>query len=95
MGVAVGVLVRVAVGVGVLVRVGVWVKVGVLVRVGVFVAVGVLVRVADGYDEEVDMAVEALTSIIEPIMIVMLALIIGTIVIAMFVPLISIVSEMS
>lgn len=54
-----------------------------------------LVRVADGYDEEVDMAVEALTSIIEPIMIVVLALIIGTIVIAMFVPLISIVSEMT
>ncbi len=54
-----------------------------------------LVRVADGYDEEVDMAVEALTSIIEPIMIVLLALIIGTIVIAMFVPLISIISEMS
>ena len=54
-----------------------------------------LVRVADNYDEEVDNAVEALTSIIEPIMIVMLALIIGTIVIAMFVPLISIITEMS
>jgi type IV pilus assembly protein PilC len=54
-----------------------------------------LVRVADNYDEEVDTAVEGLTSIIEPIMIVLLALIIGTIVIAMFVPLISIISEMS
>jgi type IV pilus assembly protein PilC len=54
-----------------------------------------LVRVADGYDEEVDMAVESLTSIIEPIMIIMLAVIIGTIVIAMFVPLISIISEMT
>ncbi len=54
-----------------------------------------LVRVADNYDEEVDNAVEALTSIIEPIMIVLLALIIGTIVIAMFVPLISIITEMS
>jgi len=54
-----------------------------------------LVRVADNYDEEVDTAVEGMTSIIEPIMIVMLALIIGTIVIAMFVPLISIISEMS
>jgi len=54
-----------------------------------------LTRVADGYDEEVDTAVEGLTSIIEPIMIVLLALIIGTIVIAMFVPLISIISEMS
>jgi type IV pilus assembly protein PilC len=54
-----------------------------------------LVRVADGYDEEVDMAVESMTSIIEPIMIIMLAFIIGTIVIAMFVPLISIISKMS
>jgi len=54
-----------------------------------------LVRVANNYDEEVDTAVESLTSIIEPIMIVLLALIIGTIVIAMFVPLISIISEMS
>jgi len=54
-----------------------------------------LIRVADNYDDEVDNAVEALTSIIEPIMIVMLALIIGTIVIAMFVPLISIITQMS
>lgn len=54
-----------------------------------------LLRVADTYDEEVDNAVEGLTSIIEPIMIVLLALIIGVIVIAMFVPLISIISEMS
>jgi type IV pilus assembly protein PilC len=54
-----------------------------------------LVRIADNYDDEVDNAVDALTSIIEPIMIVLLALIIGTIVIAMFVPLISIITEMS
>jgi type IV pilus assembly protein PilC len=54
-----------------------------------------LIRVADNYDDEVDRAVEGLTSIIEPIMIVLLAIIIGTIVIAMFVPLISIIGEMS
>jgi type IV pilus assembly protein PilC len=54
-----------------------------------------LVRVADNYDEEVDVAVEGLTSVIEPIMIIMLAFIIGTIVIAMFVPLISIISGMT
>jgi len=54
-----------------------------------------LVRVADSYDDDVDTTVEGLTSVIEPIMIVMLALIIGTIVIAMFVPLISIISEMA
>lgn len=53
-----------------------------------------LLRVADNYDDEVDTAVEGLTSVIEPIMIVILALIIGTIVIAMFVPLISIIGEM-
>lgn len=53
-----------------------------------------LLRVADNYDDEVDTAVEGLTSVIEPIMIVLLAIIIGTIVIAMFVPLISIISEM-
>ncbi len=54
-----------------------------------------LIRVADSYDDEVDTTVEGLTSVIEPIMIVMLALVIGTIVIAMFVPLISIISEMA
>jgi type IV pilus assembly protein PilC len=54
-----------------------------------------LIRVADNYDDEVDNAVEGLTSVIEPIMIVFLALIIGTIVIAMFVPLISIISNMA
>jgi type IV pilus assembly protein PilC len=54
-----------------------------------------LLRVADNYDDEVDNAVEGLTSVIEPIMIIMLAVIIGTIVIAMFVPLISIITNMS
>ena len=54
-----------------------------------------LLRVADNYDDEVDNAVEGLTSVIEPIMIIMLAIIIGTIVIAMFVPLISIITNMS
>jgi type IV pilus assembly protein PilC len=53
-----------------------------------------LIRVADNYDDEVDTAVEGLTSVIEPIMIVMLAVIIGTIVIAMFMPLIQIIGEL-
>ncbi|MEC8972801.1 MAG: type II secretion system F family protein, partial [Verrucomicrobiota bacterium] len=44
--------------------------------------------IADTYDEEVDRAVESLTSLIEPIMIVFLAVIVGSIVIAMFLPLI-------
>ncbi|MDP6522896.1 MAG: type II secretion system F family protein [Kiritimatiellia bacterium] len=54
-----------------------------------------LLRIADNYDDEVDTTVEGLTSIIEPVMIIFLAVIIGTIVIAMFIPLISIITEMS
>jgi type IV pilus assembly protein PilC len=54
-----------------------------------------LIKIADNYDDEVDNAVEGLTSVLEPIMIVVLALIIGVIVIAMFVPLISIIGQMS
>ncbi len=54
-----------------------------------------LLKIADTYEDEVDTAVEGLTSIIEPIMIVLLAGIVGTIVIAMFVPLIHVVSTMA
>jgi type IV pilus assembly protein PilC len=43
-------------------------------------------RIADTYDEEVDNAVAGLTSLLEPIMIVFLAGVVGTIVIALFLP---------
>jgi len=52
-------------------------------------------RVADNYDEEVDNAVGALTSIIEPLLIVFLAIVVGTIVIAMFMPIITIIQKMA
>ncbi len=51
-----------------------------------------LLKIADVYDDEVDNAVAALTSMLEPIMIVFLALIVGTIVLALFTPLISIIT---
>jgi len=51
-----------------------------------------LVKIAEVYDDEVDNSVAALTSLLEPIMIVVLALIVGTIVIALFMPLISIIN---
>lgn len=51
-----------------------------------------LVKIADVYDDEIDNSVAALTSLLEPIMIVLLALIVGTIVIALFMPLVSIIS---
>ncbi|MBN2407122.1 MAG: type II secretion system F family protein [Elusimicrobia bacterium] len=43
-------------------------------------------KIADFYDSEVDVAVEGLTSMIEPIIIVFMGLIIGAVVIAMFMP---------
>jgi len=48
-----------------------------------------LMRIADTYDEEVDNAVAAMTSLLEPIMIIFLAVIVGSIVIALFLPLIT------
>ena len=53
-----------------------------------------LLKIAEVYDDEVDNAVAGLTSLLEPIMIVFLAVIVGTIVIALFLPLISIISGM-
>ncbi len=53
-----------------------------------------LTRIANTYDDEVDNAVEGLTSIIEPLMIIVLALIVGTIVIAMFMPMIQIIGTL-
>lgn len=54
-----------------------------------------LLKVADVYDDEVDNAVTALTSILEPIMIVILALVVGAVVFALFLPLIKMISTMS
>jgi type IV pilus assembly protein PilC len=51
-----------------------------------------LLKIADIFDDEVDNAVVALTSMLEPIMIVFLAVIVGTIVLALFTPLISIIT---
>ena len=52
-------------------------------------------RIADNYDDEVDNSVGAITSIIEPIMIVFLAVVVGTIVIALFLPIIQIIQNLT
>jgi type IV pilus assembly protein PilC len=54
-----------------------------------------LLRIADNFDEEVDNAVASMTSLLEPIMIVFLAGIVGSIVIAMFLPLIAMINNLS
>jgi len=46
-------------------------------------------KIADFYDQEVDTAVKGLTSMIEPLIIVFLGVVVGTIVIAMFMPMFS------
>ena len=54
-----------------------------------------LKRIADNFDDEVDNAVAGLTSVIEPLLIVFLAVIVGTIVVALFLPLISIIDSLN
>ena len=53
-----------------------------------------MMRIADNYDEEVDNAVAAMTSLLEPIMIVFLAVVVGGIVIALFLPLITMIDKL-
>jgi type IV pilus assembly protein PilC len=53
-----------------------------------------LMKIADNYDDEVDNAVSAMTSLLEPIMIVFLAVIVGSIVIALFLPLITLIDKL-
>jgi type IV pilus assembly protein PilC len=54
-----------------------------------------LYKIADVYDEEVNVMVEALISLLEPVMIVVLGAIIGTIVISLFLPLIKLLEGLS
>jgi type IV pilus assembly protein PilC len=53
-----------------------------------------LMKIADTYEDEVDNAVAAMTSLLEPIMIVFLAVIVGSIVIALFLPLIDLINTL-
>ncbi|HNQ89855.1 MAG TPA: type II secretion system F family protein [Verrucomicrobiota bacterium] len=53
-----------------------------------------LMKIADTFEEEVDNAVSAMTSLLEPIMIVFLAVIVGSIVIALFLPLIDLINQL-
>lgn len=54
-----------------------------------------LAKIADFYDEEVDAAVAALTSVIEPVIIVFMGAVIGGILIAMYLPMFEIIGKIS
>ncbi|MBL4810081.1 MAG: type II secretion system F family protein [Phycisphaerales bacterium] len=53
-----------------------------------------LMKIADNYDEEVDVAVESLVSLLEPIMVVFLGGMVGTIVVAMFLPMVKMIESL-
>jgi type IV pilus assembly protein PilC len=50
-------------------------------------------KVADFYDEEVDQAVSAIISLMEPIMILFLGGLVGSIIVAMYLPLFDIIGK--
>lgn len=51
-----------------------------------------LLKVADNFDEQVDVLVGSMMSVLEPVMIILLGLIVGTIVLAIFLPMIPIIN---
>lgn len=53
-----------------------------------------LMKIADTYEDEVDAAVEGLTSLIEPILIITLGVVIGGIVVALFMPLVDLIQHL-
>ncbi len=53
-----------------------------------------LMRIADNYDEEVDVAVSGLVKLIEPMLILFLGGVVGTIVVAMFLPLVAMIESL-
>ncbi|MBC7785364.1 MAG: type II secretion system F family protein [Burkholderiales bacterium] len=54
-----------------------------------------LIKIADNYDSDVDVLVGSLISILEPVMVVVLGVIVGFIVIALFAPMISLIQTVS
>jgi type IV pilus assembly protein PilC len=54
-----------------------------------------LMKIADNYDEEVDVLIGSLVSLLEPVMVVTLGGIVGTIVVALFLPLVKLIQSVS
>lgn len=54
-----------------------------------------LMKIADNYDEEVDVAVQSLLSLVEPLLVVVLGTIVGGIVLALFMPLVKMIQSVS
>jgi type IV pilus assembly protein PilC len=52
---------------------------------------GMLAKISEFYTEEVDAAVESLTAVIEPIMIIIVGIVVGGMLVAMYLPIFSMV----
>jgi type IV pilus assembly protein PilC len=53
-----------------------------------------LMKIADNYDDEVDVAVQSMVKLIEPLLMLFLGVVVGGIVVAMFMPLIAIIEKL-
>ncbi|MFQ5685976.1 MAG: type II secretion system F family protein, partial [Candidatus Scalindua sp.] len=53
-----------------------------------------LVKIADNYDNEIDSIIESMTSMLEPLIVIFLGISVGTIVIALFIPLIKLMNSL-
>ena len=53
-----------------------------------------LSKIADNYDEEVDVAIGSLVKLIEPFMVILLGGMVGTIVVAMFLPMVAMIESL-
>jgi type IV pilus assembly protein PilC len=54
-----------------------------------------LLKIADNYEEDIDVAVASLVSLLEPLMVVLLGSIVGFIVIALFLPLVKLIESVN
>jgi len=54
-----------------------------------------LLKVADDYDEQVDVLVDSLMHLLEPVMILVLGAIVMTIVLAVFLPMVQVITSLS
>ncbi len=54
-----------------------------------------LSKIADNYDEEVDVAIGSLVKLIEPFMVILLGGMVGTIVVAMFLPMVAMINSLN
>jgi type IV pilus assembly protein PilC len=53
-----------------------------------------LEKIANNFDEDSDVLVASLMSLLEPVMIIVLGLVVGTIILAIFLPMVTIISVM-